>query len=122
MSSSGYELAAHGFTMLLSEEGTIPLDSSKHSYNLCIDAAKKCDFLIAIIDGRFGGEVPGTGKSITLAEIEAALDAGKQVRVFVRAGGMGCEGGTAALFQRQYQVSTIQADQRQTRIRRNRLY
>jgi len=79
-----FELSAHGFKMLLSEEGTIPADSSKHSYDLCIDAARKCEFLIAIIDGRFGGEVPGTGKSITLAEIEASLDAGNQVLVFVR--------------------------------------
>jgi hypothetical protein len=79
-----FELKAHGFKMLLSEEGNIPADSSKHSYQLCIDAAKECDFLVAIIDGRFGGEVPGTGQSITLAEIAAALEAGKQVRVFVR--------------------------------------
>lgn len=79
-----FELSAHGFEMLLSEEGTIPADSSKHTYQLCIDAAKNCDFLITIIDGRFGGQVPGSNKSITLAEIEAALNVGKQVLVSVR--------------------------------------
>jgi len=78
-------LTAHDFKTLMSEEGTIPVDSSKHSYQICIEAAKKCDFLIAIIDSRFGGEVPGQkGKSITLAEIEAALDSKKKVFVFVR--------------------------------------
>ena len=64
-----FELSAHGFKMLLSEEGTIPADSLKHTYDLCSDAAKNCDFLIAIIDGRFGGQIPGSDKSITLAEI-----------------------------------------------------
>lgn len=81
-----YELSKHGFQMLLSEKGTIPADSSKHTYDACIDAAKNCDILIAIIDGRYGGDVPGTGKSITQVEVEAALDAGRQVRVFVRKG------------------------------------
>ena len=78
------ELSKHGFDMLLSEKGTIPADSSKHSYQICIDAAKDCDVLIAIIDGRYGGDVPETGKSITQVEVEAALDAGRQVLVFVR--------------------------------------
>lgn len=80
------ELSRVGFEMLLSEKGSIPADSSKHSYDACIDAAKSCDLLVAIIDGRYGGDVPGTGKSITQTEIEAALDAGRQVRVFVRKG------------------------------------
>lgn len=79
-----HELRRHGYKTLLSEKGTIPVDSSKHSYADCIRAAQTCDFLIAIIDGRFGGVVPTTNKSITVSEIEAALDAGKQVYVFVR--------------------------------------
>lgn len=70
--------------MLLSEQGTIPVDSSKHSYDLCRAAARSCDYLIAIIDGRFGGLVPSSGKSITLEEIEAAFDCGKKVFTFVR--------------------------------------
>lgn len=80
----GYELTSYGYKMLLSEQGNIPADSSKHTYDACLDAARDCDFLIAIIDGRFGGIVPGIGKSITLAEVEAALDSKKQVRIFVR--------------------------------------
>lgn len=76
-------LGAHGFKMLASEKGSIPVDSTKHSYQVCIDAARECDFLVAIIDGRYGGDLPG-GKSITLAEVEAALEAGKKVWVFCR--------------------------------------
>ena len=79
-----YELSKVGFEMLLSEKGTIPADSSKHSYDACIEAAKSCDILIAIVDGRYGGDVPGTGKSITQVEIETAFEAKRQVRVFVR--------------------------------------
>lgn len=78
------ELTRHGYKTLASEKGTIPVDSSQHSYDTCIKAAENCDFLIAIIDKRFGGVVPTTNKSITLAEVEAALNAGKQVYVFVR--------------------------------------
>ncbi len=78
------ELTRHGYKTLLSEKGTIPVDSSKHTYDDCIDAARNCDFLIAIFDGRLGGIVPTSGKSITVTEVEAALDAGKQVYVFVR--------------------------------------
>lgn len=78
------ELSSYGFEMLLSEQGTIPVDSSKHSYSLCLDAAKSCDYLIAIIDGRFGGVVPGSSKSITQMEIETAFNAEKKVFTFVR--------------------------------------
>lgn len=78
------ELSSYGFEMLLSEQGTIPVDSTKHSYDLCLDAAKTCDVLVAVIDGRFGGTFKTSGKSITLAEIEAALDAKRKVFVFVR--------------------------------------
>lgn len=79
-----FELSSYGFEMLLSEQGTIPVDSSKHSYDLCLAAAKSCDYLIAIIDGRFGGLVPTSGKSITLEEIETAFASGKKVFTFVR--------------------------------------
>jgi 5'-deoxynucleotidase YfbR-like HD superfamily hydrolase len=72
------------YAVLASDAGTIPTDSSKNSYDICLDAAKECDFLIAIIDGRFGGLMPDGIRSITQGEIETALDNDKQVYVFVR--------------------------------------
>ncbi len=78
------DLSKHGYQMLLSEKGMIPADSSMHSYDSCIKAAKECDLLVAVIDGRYGGSFKDSGKSITQVEVEAALDAGRQVRMFVR--------------------------------------
>lgn len=79
-------LSKEGYKVLASEAGTIPIDSSKHSYAICIDAARQCDCLIAIIDGRFGGVMPDRKTSITQAEVEAALDNGRQILFFVRQG------------------------------------
>jgi hypothetical protein len=61
-------LEGRGYTVLASEDGTIPVDSSKHSYAVCLEAARDCDCLVAIIDGRFGGVMPDGKRSITLAE------------------------------------------------------
>jgi hypothetical protein len=73
-----------GYAVLASEDGSIPVDSSQHSYDICLKAARDSECLIAIIDGRFGGTMPDGKTSITQAEIEAALGIGKQVLVFVR--------------------------------------
>lgn len=77
-------LEGRGHTVLASEDGTIPIDSSKHSYDVCLEAARNCDCLVAIIDGRFGGLMRDGKTSITLAEIHEAFDHGRRVWVFVR--------------------------------------
>jgi hypothetical protein len=77
-------LEGRGDTVLASESGTIPVDSSKHSYEVCLEAARTCDWLVGIIDGRFGGVMRDGKTSITLAEIQEALDYGRRVWVFVR--------------------------------------
>lgn len=77
-------LERHGCRVLMSEKGTIPVDSTKHSYTACLDAAKECEVLIGVIGRRFGGAIPDSTKSITQSEIEMALDHGKgRVLVFV---------------------------------------
>jgi hypothetical protein len=73
-----------GYIVLASESGTIPVDVHKHSYEICLTAAADCDVMVAIVDGRFGGTMPDGKKSITLTEIETAIEAKKQVLVFVR--------------------------------------
>lgn len=78
------ELRSYGFETVLSENGTLPVDSAKHSYENCLDAARECEITVGVIDGRFGGEYQGTGKSITQLEIETAIEAGRQVQVFAR--------------------------------------
>ena len=79
------ELEADGHKVIASEKGTLSVNQGKHSYEQCLKAAAECDCLIAVIDGRFGGEYPpGSNKSITEAEIEEALKQGKKTLVFVR--------------------------------------
>jgi Domain of unknown function (DUF4062) len=78
-------LGGRGYPSLATQDGTIPVDSSKHSYAVCLDAARDCDCLVAIIGGRFGGVMDdGSEHSITLAEILEALKYGRRVWVFVR--------------------------------------
>lgn len=77
-------LVQRKYEVLANEDGSIPVDSNLHSYDSCIAAAKECDCLVAVIDNRFGGVMPDGEKSITQAEIEAAIDAEKSVYVFVR--------------------------------------
>jgi hypothetical protein len=77
-------LRKDGYTVLASEDGSIPVDSNKHSYEVCLDAARNCDCLVAVIDGRFGGTMPDGKTSITQAEVVTALGKGRQVYVFVR--------------------------------------
>ena len=77
-------LEGRGHTVLASEAGTIPVDSSEHSYDVCLKAARDCDCLVAIIAGRFGGVMRDGKTSITLAEMHEALAHGRRVWVFVR--------------------------------------
>lgn len=79
-----YELTRHGFTTVLSDKGTVPVHSDKHSYENCLDAARDCDVTLGVIGGRFGGEYDKSGKSITQMEVETAVDAGKKVFVVAR--------------------------------------
>lgn len=81
-----YELVRHGFVTVLSDKGTLPVKTDRHSYENCLDAARSCDITLGVIGGRFGGKYPGTDKSITQMEIEEAIGAGKQVFVVARHG------------------------------------
>lgn len=79
-------LTADGHQIIASEKGTLRIEPGKHSYEQCLKAAAECDYLVAVIDGRFGGEYPqkGSNQSITEAEIEIAITQGKKTLVFVR--------------------------------------
>lgn len=81
-----YELTRHGFVTVLSDKGTVPVKSDRHSYENCLDAARSCDITLGVIGGRFGGKYPETDKSITQMEIEEAIRAGKRVFVVARHG------------------------------------
>lgn len=56
------------FYPLMHERGTIPVNSTNHSYQDCLDAARTCDIFLLVISGRFGGEYKNEGISITHRE------------------------------------------------------
>lgn len=71
------------FYPLLSEEGTVPVNSENHSYEDCLIAARNCDIFILIIGGRFGGEYYEDGISITHKEYREAYRSRKEIFTFV---------------------------------------
>jgi DNA polymerase III delta prime subunit len=79
-------LETDGHQVIASEKGTLPIEPDKHSYDQCLKAVAECDCLVAVIDGRFGGEYPkkGLNRSITEEEIATAIAQGKKTLVFVR--------------------------------------
>jgi HEAT repeat protein len=91
-------LEADGHEVIASEKGTVLVNPDKSSYEQCLAAVIDCDCLIAILDGRFGGEYPiGSNKSITEAEIEVALTQNKKTLVFVRQSVWDCKATQNAL-------------------------
>jgi Domain of unknown function (DUF4062) len=79
-------LTEDGHEVIASEKGTVTIEPDKHSYDQCLKAAAECDCLVAVIDGRFGGEYPnkGSNRSITEEEIDTAIAQGKKTLIFVR--------------------------------------
>jgi hypothetical protein len=76
-----------GFDPVLSEIGDIGIEPNQHSYDTCIKQAESCDVVVGVIDSRAGGIVREgvyKGKTITQAEMEAALAKGRLVYVFAR--------------------------------------
>ena len=75
-----------GFHVLASDCGTIPVDGTKHSFEVCLEAARNCDFMVALIGSRYGCVLPDGKRSIVRAEIEEASNSNRPVYVFVRRG------------------------------------
>ncbi len=56
-------LTVDRYQIIASEKGTLPIEPGKRSYEQCLEAVSNCDCLIALIDGRFGGEYPQKGSN-----------------------------------------------------------
>lgn len=79
------ELQRRGLQIVRTESWDAPVDSSLHAHENCLRAARACDILVGLVDATFGDAMrDGTDRSITMGEIETALDAGRRVMVFVR--------------------------------------
>ena len=60
----------------LSESVDFPVEPGLTSHDACLAAVKGIDVFVLLIGQRFGGKYPGTDKSITWAEWEAAQESG----------------------------------------------
>lgn len=79
-----------GYEPLLSNRANFPTNPAVHRHDVCVQEAAKADLLIAVIDRRAGAPYyKDPSISVTRAEVQAALDAGKPVFVFVRSAVMG---------------------------------
>lgn len=68
-----YFVRSLGFEPVLSEEGDIFYDPSKHSHESCVSEVATCQLFVLIIGGRFGGNYQKTEKSITNMEYQKAV-------------------------------------------------
>lgn len=74
-----------GHELLLSDRENFPVTLDVHRHDVCINNVSKCDLLILVVDSRFGAPYyKNNDISITWAEFNAALNAGKKIMPFVR--------------------------------------
>jgi hypothetical protein len=83
------EIASWGYQSMWNESPNFPVRQGMHSHDACLDAVKKSDIFVLIIDGRYGGvysgdKYPKKDISITQYETEIALSENKQILTFVR--------------------------------------
>jgi nucleoside 2-deoxyribosyltransferase len=80
-------LAAAGYKVLISEDGSIVADSSEETYESCFKAIEQSDIIIFLIGSRYGSLYDEkSGVSITRQEYRYAKTIGKQHFVFVDSG------------------------------------
>lgn len=74
----GYEAVRH-------EAGHVPYEKTHKLDQSCYKEIENCDILICLIGGRFGSTASGSEYSITQKELKTALEAGKQIYIFIDA-------------------------------------
>jgi hypothetical protein len=78
-----------GFELICFEDPEFKKRPGKHAHDMCLDNVPDCDIYVLIIDERFGEEYSGSDanlkrKSVTWAEVQAALRENKIICTFVR--------------------------------------
>ncbi len=68
-----YFIQTIGYEPVLSEDGTVFYDPSKHTHTACLTEVPNCQLLVLVIGGRFGGSFKETDTSITNMEYEEAV-------------------------------------------------
>lgn len=85
-----------GYVVYISEASDFPVDTKISTYDNCLEVVRQCDIYLLIIHTRYGSPFRGTTEitlpdefaggepSVTVAEYLTALDAGLEVRIWVR--------------------------------------
>jgi len=68
-----YFVKTLGYEPILSEEGSVYYDPTKHTQDSCLSEVPNCQLFVLIIGGRFGGTFKDAGQSITNAEYKEAI-------------------------------------------------
>jgi len=75
-----YWLEESGYEVLMSESCDFEKDSSKNSYDACLETIKECDYFILLIGGRVGGWYDES-TSITRKEYQIAYESAQDGRI-----------------------------------------
>ena len=75
-----YWLEESGYEVLMSECCDFEKDSSKNSYDACIETIKECDYFVLLIGGRVGGRYD-ENTSITRKEYQIAYESAEDGRI-----------------------------------------
>lgn len=69
-----YFIRSLGYDPVLSDQGDIFYDPTKHTHDSCVSEVCTCQLMVLIIGGRTGGPFKETEKSITNAEYQQAVE------------------------------------------------
>jgi hypothetical protein len=69
-----YFVSNLGYEPVLSDDGDVFYNPSKHTHESCIDEVSNCQMFVLIIGGRYGGKFQGSSESITNEEYRIAFE------------------------------------------------
>jgi len=72
-----------GYDTVRNEHGDIPYGNKEELEKYCYKEVSNIDILVSIIGGRFGSEAKNSEWSISNEELRTAINAGKQVYIFI---------------------------------------
>lgn len=75
-----------GYEPVLFEQGHVPYGKDNALEDYCYKELASCDIVINIIGGKFGTRSRGAESSVTQKELKKAIEAGKQVYIFIEKG------------------------------------
>lgn len=77
-------IESFGYEAILSEYHNVAYNVKPRLEEDCYSEIKNCDIIIGILGGKFGSEAKNKdGKSISMVEMENAIESNKQIYIFI---------------------------------------